>query len=316
MPTAAPEKKVEVSKKQGLRDPDTQQKLLNYVHFAVDMYKAVMTSLLTLFIPQKCDAVPRCPTPLTAYGYWEPFTNTLNGCLKLCAFTANDSSSGIFGYYNERVDHVHPVHIPTGCDFSAGTLQLSQVHTCGMTENIKQVATGFGIFVLIWNFITLGVIVAHYVVMLRRENWLVEYLDEDDNLPDDYLKNIIDKYPTIKAGLAEQNKFVFTSAFSSLTVLLVNAVVSGILVFRSTHNDGFRTATTYITNLLLMLMVLKTCAVNAWVGIQNTLALSCVNVEPLAFNKIDTDHLNDNKLAPASPHVGVAVPIAVPATRV
>jgi hypothetical protein len=285
------------SKKAGLRDPDMQQKLLNYIHFLVDMYKSVMTSMLCLFIPQRCSPVPRCPT--VENDYWGEFTkNPGFDCLKLCSFIKDDGTSAIFGYNNNATGPIVGQLNPAGCASDAATLQMSREHTCGMVENIQQLG-GFGIFVFVWNFITLFVIVAHYYVMLRRENWLVEYLDEDDNLPDNYLEKVIDKYPSINEGLAQQNRYVFTSAFSALVVLIVNAIVSGMLVFRSTHNDGFRTATTYITNLLLMLLVLKTCAVNAWVGIQKRLALSCINFEPLSFNKIDTDHL-DMKVAPSS----------------
>jgi hypothetical protein len=236
----------------GLKDPDVRQKMANVVFFTIEMYKAVMTCLLALFVPQKCKGDPNSGKPLL------------------------------------QVDH-----------------------TCGVVENLAN-STSIQVAVIVWNFLTLGVICFHYALMLRRENYFVEYLDEDDALPDNNLETVLDAYPAINEGLAYQNKHVFTSAAIGMFFLLVNAVISGLLVFDPDHFDGFRTATVFATNLLLLVLVFKTCASNAWVGIQKRIALSCVGSEPISFNKIDHDHMHDDNNTGTEMAATVALTAAAP----
>jgi hypothetical protein len=48
----------------------------------------------------------------------------------------------------------------------------------------------------------------------------------------------------------------------------------------------------FITNLLLIIMVIQRTLQYSWIGLQEKHALSCINIQPLAYNAIDKHHKN------------------------
>lgn len=68
---------------------------------------------------------------------------------------------------------------------------------------------------------------------------------------------------------------------------LVNLIASGILVFRDFW-AGYKTFTTYATDLLLIAVVLRNCVSAAYVGLRHEVAYSCVGFEPVSYNAVDS----------------------------
>jgi glucan phosphoethanolaminetransferase (alkaline phosphatase superfamily) len=79
---------------------------------------------------------------------------------------------------------------------------------------------------------------------------------------------------------------VFASAVTTMVVLLINIIATAVRVFGKFF-DGFRTVTVFITNCLLVILVIERAITHAWVGMQQRHAKSCLNFQPITYNVID-----------------------------
>lgn len=167
-------------------------------------------------------------------------------------------------------------------------------HECEIQEQIDNL-DGSNLAMFICNWITLGVFIVHYVLVYLRESWMVEYLDEDDEFGDNNLvmndHEVLKPYPGIMADLQKINYRVLISSIVGALVMAINCILTGLALFTGDRASGFRTFTTYVTNVLLIITILKTTLSNAYAGIQHHLALSCIHFEPVSYNVIDKDHL-------------------------
>jgi len=164
-------------------------------------------------------------------------------------------------------------------------------HTCDTWENTHQL-TNWNVFVLVWNFITLGLAVMHYFCVWKRERFLIGFLDENDEFPEQYLPQMLPRYPEIDKDLRVMNIVMFISASTVLVFFIINVIVSGLLVLRD-YYYGFQTATVFATNIGLITMVIEKALAHAWAGIHQKIALSCVQFEPVSYNVIDDDYRLD-----------------------
>ena len=166
-------------------------------------------------------------------------------------------------------------------------------HSCTEQENFGLLSplTRFEMAVLVWNFITLASTLIHYAIVYHREVQLIKYLDVSVHLPLDNLTKEICKYSDIKLRLYRVNLTMFISSISLIVFFVTNAIMSGIMIFGN-YYDGFRTVTVYLTNLALMVNLLKITSFHAYIGYKTDEALSCFNLVPVSFNTIDRDYVN------------------------
>jgi len=54
----------------------------------------------------------------------------------------------------------------------------------------------------------------------------------------------------------------------------------------SVSSNGYKTFTTYFTNLLLLSIVLWHCVQAGWLGMRHSLAFSAIGFEPVSYNTI------------------------------
>ncbi len=81
-------------------------------------------------------------------------------------------------------------------------------HECSFRENFVCLST-FNAFVLGWNFISLILLIFHYIAMLRREKYIITHFRESNLVNRVYLKKIIHEYPTVNHKLYRLNNMVF-----------------------------------------------------------------------------------------------------------
>jgi len=178
--------------------------------------------------------------------------------------------------------------VPQDCSGGVGPPQL-----CDLNQNLTGL-TSFNTFVLAWNFITLFMSVIHYLLVFRREKFLIEYLDEDDNMGEKALPTQLPRYPDIDRDLIAVNSQVLMSASLTLIAFVINVIVSGVLVFRD-YYYGYQTATVFATNIGLITTVLQKALAHAWAGLQQKIALSCIEYEPVSYNTIDANYRDDSE---------------------
>jgi hypothetical protein len=139
------------------------------------------------------------------------------------------------------------------------------------------------------NAVTALVMVIGFVQEFRRENWMVKHLEVDPKKPDAGLAQEIEAYPRLKASLVRKNHN-YKILFSIIGFLsLVNIATSGALVFD--YYDGFKTATTFITNTLLILgRVIKSIQTSRLCD-KELRAQSVYLLEQVTFNTIDPEYI-------------------------
>jgi hypothetical protein len=183
---------------------------------------------------------------------------------------------------SEKYDPADPsASIGNTCD--GCTCEVTS-HDCTFEENFRCLIT-LNKFTLAWNFICLGLLIFHYFLVWRREHFIISNFKETLTLGRLHVRDIISDYPTIQIRLRKFNRWVFNTSVLAILFQTVNIISSGVLLF-GYYNDGYKTFTTFFTNLLLISMVLYNCVSAAYIGLKHELAYSCVAFEPVSYNAV------------------------------
>lgn len=78
---------------------------------------------------------------------------------------------------------------------------------------------------------------------------------------------------------------MFNTSLVAIILQFVNVISSAILIF-GYYSNGYKSFTTFFTNLLLISLVLYNCISSAYVGLKHELAYSCVAFEPVSYNAV------------------------------
>lgn len=158
-------------------------------------------------------------------------------------------------------------------------------HLCTTRENVMNI-TRWNTFVLAWNLLTVGMMTSLYAAENRREFWLIRMLDADKTKPDGAIQSVLAAYPGVRRKLSTWNRAMFCAYAVTAAFFVINAVLSGVLIF----NDYFldvRSATVYVTNILLLGGKMYTGVTLAFSAKQKELATSFYLTEPVQWNVLD-----------------------------
>tara|TARA_B100001094_G_C17982789_1_gene696074 strand:+ start:8 stop:856 length:849 start_codon:yes stop_codon:yes gene_type:complete len=153
---------------------------------------------------------------------------------------------------------------------------------CSMSEKML----GWGWLSLV-NVITFASFIGLYFFQGKREHFLIEYLDEDDNVAENKLTTQILEYPIIRAGLLELNKNIMYTNMLCIFMFIINTVYSSCFILIKRYLDS-TTITVLLTNSLLVqgkLMQIR----QSYTG--DDLGVSTVATSPKVYNVIDKDHI-------------------------
>jgi hypothetical protein len=166
--------------------------------------------------------------------------------------------------------------------------------TCTLKENFINLTT-FNEFVLVYNFLTLGLFLYLYWLQSRRETYLITHLDADKKQAITSFVSNCEGYPKILNKILHYNRWLLTILKITAVFFVTNVVFSAILVGYY-YYDGFRTSTTLIANVLLVSSKLYSLY-----GIMQEcnaptmpLALSTYQLMPVGYNVIDADYVTDS----------------------
>lgn len=178
----------------------------------------------------------------------------------------------------------------------AGHLNGSQTttHICTFHENFYDLID-YNAFVLAFNFLTLGYFIYLYKVEITRERWMIDNLDYDKYKPDDAILTIKDTHPELTEQLQIYNaKYMQTYKYIHV-IYLMNFTFSAVLVLYYYYLD-YRTATTLITNIILVSNKIRIGKELAIQSHKKGFAYSFYNNKNISFNTIDASYLiGDNE---------------------
>jgi hypothetical protein len=160
------------------------------------------------------------------------------------------------------------------------------VGNCSFEENFKCL-TPLNRWVLAWNFLCLGTLICHYLVVWRRERFMIAHFSESLTRDRLHLRTELSKLPQLGSRLLLHNRIVLVTSIVAIVLQIVNLVLSGVLLF-GFYNSGYKTFTTYVTNLLVIATVLYNCYFAAWSGVKHGLGFSAIAFEPVSYNSVQS----------------------------
>lgn len=168
------------------------------------------------------------------------------------------------------------VFVPQNCDGS----------TCSIVENFTDL-TDINKGALGWNFITLGFMLFLYVVIYRRERFLIYRMDEDAKVPKTNSAKVFADHPEIANGVRYHNDLLRTMALLSTVVYIVNIALSCIVIW-GYYYENYQSVVQLLINAGLCVYVLWRSLVHS----KSTLVLSNTTFSPIVYNEVDKDYVS------------------------
>ena len=163
---------------------------------------------------------------------------------------------------------------------------------CTITDNIYTDDT-YHVVTNCYNLVSFVIIIAFYIVELKRENWSIEHLDIDEDLPMNYLDEEIEKYPEYKLKLKNMNLMYYRMIHLARFMLLSNFAVSGVLVGFNYYN--INTMNSILSFFMLVFMKLYKAKNIADSSIHDEMVYSGFLTASKVYNTIDVDYRIEDK---------------------
>ena len=178
--------------------------------------------------------------------------------------------------------------VPQACSTSDGSSPEGDVRICSLQENFEN-ADGYHKMVLYWNMFSMLTFFTYYLVELRREEWAIQYLDIDNNKPDNSLKEIIKTEPALDKRMDRLNLLYYRTLLFNCGTYGINLGLSAKLV-----KDGYHSSSTlscFASFALLVLMKLYNSLEVARQSVKNDKMTSAYMSEFVSFNVLDEDYV-------------------------
>lgn len=192
--------------------------------------------------------------------------------------------------YRILVGSLFSIFVPQACtDHSQIQINSTALipHSCSFEENTSDLSP-LNQLVLIINAISAAFMAYGFIIEFRRERYMITHFEVDPSLPDNNLATEIEAYGGIKKSLIAKNKH-YKQVFYTIGVLnIANFILSGILI--SEYYLDFKTATTFATSVLLIVMRLNKSIQISRICAKEMKAQSVYLLEPTTFNTIDPDY--------------------------
>jgi hypothetical protein len=173
------------------------------------------------------------------------------------------------------------VFVPQKCPENADGL-------CTFRDNFADL-TNYNLFVLIFNFATLGAFLFLYRVEYRREEWYIKYLDIDPTRPNNYLKQELNQYPTIDGEMLHLNHKYLRWSRLTLVLYTMNSIFSAVLIYAYYYLD-YRSITVLLTNIVLVADKLYNAISTSMRSVHEEIACSAYLKTQIIFNRVDEDY--------------------------
>jgi hypothetical protein len=171
--------------------------------------------------------------------------------------------------------------------------------TCSLSDNFSNL-NDYNKFVLAFNFFTLACFKFSFYLQNKREHYIITHLDVDLSKGDNTLEENIKNYVSILKRVQDHNKNTFQAIQFTTLLFIMNSIFSGVLVIYY-YYDGFRTITTLIANILLVVTKLYSYySITNECMKEKTLALSAFRSSPVSYNVIDPDYTNNIEITKIS----------------
>ncbi len=167
------------------------------------------------------------------------------------------------------------VFVPQNCDGK----------TCSVKENFEEL-TAINKGAVSFNFITLGILLIMYLIIYKREKFLIYHLDENAKLPKTNCSTVFEKHPEIESGVLWYNRVMFWMAILSAISYTINMLLSAVVIF-GYYYDGYQSVIQYGVNSALCMYLIYRSIVHS----KSKLVLSNTSFLPISYNDVDADYV-------------------------
>ena len=168
------------------------------------------------------------------------------------------------------------------CPRPDGTLK-----DCTFKDNFINL-TQLNLIAVIFNFITLGTFIGFYILEYYRENKCIKYLDIDESLPTNNLKNEIIMYPKIEKKLNKLNIHYRNYSFIMFIFNIVNIILSGIIIYQ--YFGGYKSIIGMLSEVFLIVDKLYNSINIAYKSVKEILPYSAYMKDYIIFNTVDSKY--------------------------
>ena len=183
--------------------------------------------------------------------------------------------------------------ITTGTLLTLFIPQNCENEICTLTQNYENNEI-YHKTVLYWNMSTMFLFICYYLIELLREEWAIKFLDIDNNVSDNALKEIIKKEPILDKKMDQLNLYYYRTV--SLTTLFygINMLLSIKIIKDKYHSMS--TLSCFLSFSLLVMNKLYNSMIVARKSVKDDKMMSSYMVEFVSFNVLDKDYIeNKNK---------------------
>jgi len=161
-------------------------------------------------------------------------------------------------------------------------------HMCTLTENYNN-SEVYHKSVFSCNCFSAFLFFCTYLVELYREEWCVKYLDVDNDIPDNSLKNIIIKDKVLDKKMDRLNLIYYRLLCLNTFVYTLNMGLTIKMMNDSYYNNS--TLSCFISFSLLVMMKLYNSLSVGYQSIKNDKMMSAFMSEFVSYNVIDEDYV-------------------------
>ena len=184
------------------------------------------------------------------------------------------------------------IFVPQSCETFLLETNTTENRVCTLTQNYENNDL-YHQKTMYWNIITMFLFLGYYVIELKRENWAIEYLDIDNNKPDNSLKEIIKKEPQLDKKMDTLNLYYSHLLRTTMFFYSINVILMIRILYLDYH--GSSTISCFLSFVLLVLMKLYNSFIVARESVKNDKMMSAYMSEFVSFNVIYKDYNNQKK---------------------
>ena len=170
---------------------------------------------------------------------------------------------------------------------------LNNVQICSLSQNFDNNEI-YHKSTLYWNCLSFLLFIMCYIFELKRENWAIKFLDINNDIPDNALKEKIILEPILDKKMDQLNKYYYHSLLITSGVYCINVLLMIKILISDYHSIS--TLSCFVSFVLLVLMKLYNSLSVSYQSVKNDKMMSAYMSEFVSFNVLDSDYLEQKQL--------------------
>ena len=146
---------------------------------------------------------------------------------------------------------------------------------------------------LYWNGFSFLLFVMCYMFELRREHWAIKFLDINNDIPDNALKEKIIEEPQLDKKMDRLNRFYYHALLLTSSVYFINVMLMIKILVTDYHSMS--TISCFVSFVLLVMMKLYNSLSVGYQSVKNDKMMSAFMSEFVSYNVLDADYLESKK---------------------